>query len=164
MFRGIVTRSIIRRTTGRLLPVRSRIVLPSLQSYQRVQFYSSKSPEEADPQSIDPQRLIAFTCKVCNTRSAHSFSDQAYRKGTVAIQCPGCKNRHLIADNLNIFRDHKYNIEEALKAKGESITTATEITGELQKALDKHERSNSDSKEAEAEANVEGLPDVKKIK
>lgn len=74
----------------------------------------------------DPQLMIAFTCKKCDTRSSHTFSKQAYLKGTVLIQCPGCKNRHLIADNLNIFKDHKFSLEEVLKAKGESVATTTE--------------------------------------
>lgn len=42
------------------------------------------------------------------------------------IQCPGCKNRHLIADNLKIFKDNKFSLEEVLKAKGESVATGTE--------------------------------------
>lgn len=49
----------------------------------------------------------------------------AYTKGTVLIQCPGCKNRHLVADHLNWF-DHdqrlgKKTIEEIMEAKGENI-------------------------------------------
>ncbi|KAG2734492.1 hypothetical protein G9P44_002498 [Scheffersomyces stipitis] len=71
----------------------------------------------------DPQLMIAFTCKKCDTRSSHTFSRQAYYKGTVAIQCPGCKNRHLIADNLKIFKDNKFSLEDVLRAKGESVAT-----------------------------------------
>lgn len=71
------------------------------------------------------QMMIAFTCKKCDTRSSHTFSKQAYTKGTVAIQCPGCKNRHLIADNLKIFDDNKFNLEDILRARGESVDTTT---------------------------------------
>lgn len=70
--------------------------------------------------------MIAFTCKQCDTRSSHTFSKQAYTKGLVLIQCPGCKSRHLIADNLNIFRDNKVNLEDLMKAQGESVATTTE--------------------------------------
>lgn len=70
--------------------------------------------------------MIAFTCNKCDTRSSHTFSKQAYQKGTVLIQCPGCKNRHLIADNLKIFRDNNVNLEDLLKAKGESVATTTD--------------------------------------
>lgn len=73
-----------------------------------------------------PQLMIAFTCKKCDTRSSHTFSKQAYTTGLVLIQCPGCKNRHLIADNLNIFRDNKVNLEDLLKAQGESVATTTD--------------------------------------
>lgn len=44
------------------------------------------------------------------------------------IQCPGCKNRHLIADHLGWFKDHEgteggklKTIEEVMKAKGETV-------------------------------------------
>lgn len=72
------------------------------------------------------QMMIAFTCKKCDTRSSHTFSKQGYTHGSVAIQCPGCKNRHLISDNLGIFRDNKVNLEELLKAKGENVATSTD--------------------------------------
>lgn len=74
----------------------------------------------------NPQMMIAFTCKKCDTRLAHAFSKQSYTKGSVLIQCPGCKGRHLIADNLNIFRDENVNIEQLLQAQGQSVATTTE--------------------------------------
>lgn len=81
-------------------------------------------PLNSNPQQIGkiPQQfMISFTCKKCNTRSSHLMSKQAYTKGTVLIECPGCKNRHLIADHLKIFSDNRITIEDILKAKGEAL-------------------------------------------
>ncbi len=70
---------------------------------------------------IVPKYQITFTCKACDHRSAHHMTKHAYSKGTVLIQCPSCKNRHLIADNLKIFSEQNINVEDILKAKGETI-------------------------------------------
>lgn len=88
--------------------------------------HNSSNDKTATLKMDQPQLMIAFTCNKCDTRSSHTFSKQAYSKGTVLIQCPGCKNRHLIADNLKIFRDNKVNLEDILKAKGESVATTTD--------------------------------------
>lgn len=64
--------------------------------------------------------LLGFTCKVCNTRSQRTFSRQAYQKGVVLLECPGCQNRHLIADNLGWFGEGK-NVEEILQARGDEV-------------------------------------------
>lgn len=73
---------------------------------------------------VKQQLMLAFTCNKCEERSSHVFSKQAYTHGSVLVQCPKCKNRHLIADNLKIFRDNNVNVEELLKAKGESVATS----------------------------------------
>jgi hypothetical protein len=74
---------------------------------------------------IEAKMLIGFTCKVCENRSHHTMSKLGYTKGTVIIQCPGCKKRHLIADHLNWFDlDHRHGkktIEEILETRGEAI-------------------------------------------
>ena len=46
--------------------------------------------------------VIQFTCKQCTTRSTHHMSHHAYHHGTVMIECPQCRGRHLIADHLGI--------------------------------------------------------------
>lgn len=73
-----------------------------------------------------PMLMIAFTCKRCDTRSSHTMSKQAYTKGTVLIQCPGCKNRHLIADHLKIFNDTNITIQDIMHSQGESVSLSTE--------------------------------------
>jgi len=94
------------RTSAAIRPslVLSRARLPST-----VRFESSAAP----PTSTDapdsrlereqvPSYELTFTCNVCKTRSSHRLSKQGYHHGTVLIQCPGCKNRHLIADHLKV--------------------------------------------------------------
>lgn len=49
------------------------------------------------------------------------MSKLAYTKGVVLIECPGCKNRHLIADNLGWFRDQRTTVEDLVKEKGEAV-------------------------------------------
>ncbi|KAF8330508.1 DNL zinc finger-domain-containing protein [Amanita rubescens] len=72
---------------------------------------------------------IAFTCTVdgCGERSAHHFTKRSYEKGIVLVQCPKCKNRHLIADHLGWFKDSTQEgklktVEALLRAKGENVT------------------------------------------
>ncbi|KAG0689618.1 hypothetical protein C6P40_004777 [Pichia californica] len=72
-----------------------------------------------------PMLMLAFTCKKCDTRSSHVMSKQAYQHGTILVQCPGCKSRHLIADHLKIFSDHRIKLEDIMKAQGENIKTDT---------------------------------------
>ncbi|KIJ55440.1 hypothetical protein M422DRAFT_57867 [Sphaerobolus stellatus SS14] len=73
---------------------------------------------------------MTFTCKVpeCDHRSTHEFTKASYEKGIVLIQCPKCKNRHLIADHLGWFKDHEATkggtlktVEDLMKAKGEKV-------------------------------------------
>ncbi|XP_062594757.1 DNL-type zinc finger protein-like [Saccostrea cucullata] len=65
---------------------------------------------------------IQFTCKVCDRRTTKTFSRTAYTRGVVIIKCEGCKNNHLIADNIGWFKHVKgRNIEEILAEKGEEV-------------------------------------------
>ena len=54
--------------------------------------------------------------------------DSSYTKGIVLVQCPGCKNRHLIADNLGWFAESKgepRTVEEIVRAHGGRVRTGT---------------------------------------
>ena len=60
------------------------------------------SPETQPPRQDIPSYEIRFTCKKCMTSQTHRMSKQAYHHGTVLVTCPGCKNRHLVADHLKV--------------------------------------------------------------
>ena len=58
------------------------------------------------PGHVDMQQrqlLMVFTCTRCDTRAAKAFSRTSYERGVVIVECPGCSNRHLIADHLGWF-------------------------------------------------------------
>ena len=76
---------------------------------------------------LDPNRKLTmvFTCNVCNTRSAKQFSWLAYYHGVVLVTCPGCDNKHLIADRLHWFDG--MSVEDYLANKGQSVTKAQEF-------------------------------------
>lgn len=84
--------------------------LPSIQNDKKTENESSGKMQ------------IMFTCTVCNTRNSRKFSKLSYEKGVVIVECDGCKNNHLIADNLGWFPDTGFkNIEEIMASKGEKI-------------------------------------------
>lgn len=94
-----------------------------------------------------PMLMLAFTCKKCDTRSSHVMSKQAYQHGTILVQCPGCKFRHLVSDHLKIFSDHRIKLEDIMKAQGENIRTDTtdlvfeDIPESLKKLIGHHAKN-----------------------
>ncbi|EGI62020.1 PREDICTED: DNL-type zinc finger protein-like [Acromyrmex echinatior] len=66
---------------------------------------------------------LMFTCKKCQTRTSKLISKLAYNKGVVIVRCEGCKNNHLIADNLGWFSEigKRTNIEKIMELKGETV-------------------------------------------
>ncbi|TNY18227.1 DNL zinc finger-domain-containing protein [Rhodotorula diobovata] len=111
------------------------------------------SPTGTPIGQLDRRLRITFTCtapapspddgdgeggagKQCGHRSSHEFSKRSYDKGVVIVQCPGCNNRHLIADHLHWFSqtpspshptgqpigaERPRTVEDLLAEKGESV-------------------------------------------
>lgn len=69
-------------------------------------------PEGAD-------MVAAFTCGQCDFRMVKKFSKHAYTKGIVIVECPNCRGKHLLADNLGWFENEARNVEDILREKGE---------------------------------------------
>ena len=82
----------------------------------------------------DGEMVAAFTCEVCNTRSVKRFSKHSYTKGIVLVQCPGCANRHLLADHMGWFEDEGKTIEQILAEKGEKVIRVNHVHIENLKA------------------------------
>lgn len=123
-------------TTTRISSVpQSRVILPSLhrQNSSSSRPLTENSPDrdetEAERERTNAERRkneeayrIAFTCKPCGERSEHRMSKQGYHRGTVLIQCPSCKSRHVMSDHLGVFFDKKTTLEDLLKEKGQTLT------------------------------------------
>lgn len=85
---------------------------------------SAADLEPAAPEdSASPRRTMAivFTCSVCETRAAKTFSKQAYDEGVVLIRCPGCQNLHLIADRIGWFEEGGTDVEAMLREKTDAV-------------------------------------------
>ena len=68
---------------------------------------AQEAAESEDRWANTPAYELNFTCKRCNTPSKHKISKQGYHHGTVLVNCPGCKNKHLISDHLKVSIPHK---------------------------------------------------------
>ncbi|KAF8649281.1 hypothetical protein AX16_005909 [Volvariella volvacea WC 439] len=83
---------------------------------------------QALPGRVEPKLSLTFTCTVedCGTRSTHEFTKRSYERGIVLVECPGCHNRHLIADHLGWFKESTEEgklrtVEDLVRAKGEKV-------------------------------------------
>lgn len=69
---------------------------------------------------------VSFTCTAgdCGTRISKMIRRSSYEKGTVLIQCPTCRIKHIISDNLGWYSDtasNLNNIEKIAESKGERV-------------------------------------------
>ncbi|GAC93970.1 hypothetical protein PHSY_001539 [Pseudozyma hubeiensis SY62] len=141
------------RTAPTLHNDRSRIEAFIPETSPSADSHASKTPssdESAAPIPVTGERTpighieqrlaITFTCTVdaCGHRSSHEFSKRSYTKGIVIVQCPGCKNRHLIADNLSWFTENEgepRTIEQMIEAKGGKVRRGT-VDGETGETIE----------------------------
>ncbi|KAJ5585505.1 uncharacterized protein N7459_005305 [Penicillium hispanicum] len=83
---------------------------------------AERERKNAERRKNEEAYLISFTCKPCGERSTHRMSKQGYHRGTVLIQCPSCKSRHVMSDHLGIFFDKSTTLEDLLKQNGQALT------------------------------------------
>ncbi|GMH27538.1 hypothetical protein Nepgr_029381 [Nepenthes gracilis] len=74
---------------------------------------SSPSDEYFVESSIDvklPRRslLVQFTCNSCGERTKRLVNRVAYERGTVFVQCAGCRQYHKLVDNLSLVVEHDF--------------------------------------------------------
>lgn len=112
------------------------------------------------------KKFIAFTCKKCGTRNSKTMSKVAYERGIVIIRCDGCKNNHLIADNLGWIKpgepfridslvrqnkDKTVNIQNDLEGRTEFVE---KDTMRILKLMPSEQTDNLESEEAKNDENV----------
>eukprot|EP00667_Euglena_gracilis_P029842 EG_transcript_40131 len=96
---------------------------PTLEEVARQQELRTQSGKQIGGPGLGPpdaDMAAMFTCGACETRVLKTFTRHSYEKGVVIVECPGCHNLHVLADNLGWFGDEK-NVEEILRAKGEEV-------------------------------------------
>lgn len=95
---------------------------PANQAEAKTETETEREAQNAERRQNEESYRITFTCKPCGERSTHRMSKQGYHRGTVLIQCPSCKNRHVMSDHLGVFFDKGTTLEDLLKEKGQALT------------------------------------------
>lgn len=72
------------------------------------------TPDGNDTVQFDlnlPRRsaLLEFTCNVCKARTQRMINPEAFRRGTVYVQCGGCQAYHQLVDNLNLVKEYHFS-------------------------------------------------------
>jgi DNL zinc finger len=100
--------------------------------YQQQQFCSQQQPDGIPIGKLDGRLNLIYTCGVCQSRNSHFISKQAYEKGVVIVTCESCENKHLIADNLDWFKDmEEKNIEQMMAKKGEMVLKVKPVSDKV---------------------------------
>jgi len=108
---------------------------PSSSSSPPAQHQGAGGARQLPPGTKESQAyILAYTCEVCNHREAKKISKNSYHNGIVIVTCSSCKNRHLIADNLNWFGNEKQNVEDFMAQKGGLFLSSEVITKAVEEA------------------------------
>ncbi|KAM0281020.1 hypothetical protein ACHAQH_003749 [Verticillium albo-atrum] len=113
---------------------------------------SSSTPEKPPKSRVEsqPHYRLSFTCTPCNAQSTHNISKQGYHHGSVLVTCPGCRNRHVISDHLQIFGERNITIEDLMREKGQLVKKGTlGEDGDIEFWEDEVEENKSDFKMAD---------------
>ncbi|KAG5925650.1 hypothetical protein E4U42_004098 [Claviceps africana] len=108
----------IPRPPPRKTPIRLK---PEAEARARAASSEKALSEGARPPANPAYYQLSFTCVPCGHRSHHNVSKQGYHKGSTLITCPGCRNRHVISDHLNIFGDRKITVEDLMRERGRLV-------------------------------------------
>ena len=119
-----------------------------------------KRPQQK-PKAMVDRFDMEFTCKLCETRNAHSISRRAYTKGTVIVTCPGCDATHLVADNLNWIEDDFVNLEKYMAEQGTPITRMAKdgVAAAAAAAVAPPPAEEPEESSAAAASNIDGISD-----
>lgn len=81
---------------------------------------TSTLPDAAEPEANRKELAALFTCGVCDTRVAKTFSRRSYEQGVVLVKCPSCNNLHVLADRLGWFGEPG-SAESFLAEQGQEV-------------------------------------------
>lgn len=129
-------------------------------------FFHENDNSRKELGKLEGKLKLIFTCKRCSTRNTRLISKLAYYKGVVIVRCNGCKNNHLIADNLGWFPEisTRTNIEKIMALKGETVRRiADDKEGYFEAVANEefklHQKNASETKDS----NNEHDDEIKKI-
>eukprot|EP00246_Nothoceros_aenigmaticus_P014322 TRINITY_DN5375_c0_g1_i1.p1 TRINITY_DN5375_c0_g1~~TRINITY_DN5375_c0_g1_i1.p1 ORF type:complete len:164 (-),score=15.06 TRINITY_DN5375_c0_g1_i1:402-893(-) len=72
---------------------------------------SAQGSVQIDLQLPRRRLLVQFKCNVCETTTQRLVNPEAYKRGTVFVQCAGCEAYHQLVDNLGLIQEYDFRKE-----------------------------------------------------